>query len=316
MEERGMHLCFIIEEQYRRDSMPLVVVRRLVKRGHAVNLLEPGRTVTSLSSLATEPYDAYVLKTVSDGPGLSILQAAEAVGILTINNSRAIRLVRDKAIFTAFAQAYGLPIPPSYFMVHPRLLKEIPRGDYPLVVKPTNGSSGRGIYRVNSPGELGALEVSGPSLCFFLAQRYLENSGYDIKLYVIGNDVYGVARTSPLHPELAMESHAIPVKPEWLELARRVGELFGLEIFGMDVLETSKGPVIVDVNDFPSFGSVPGAVSRIANYIVQLAQDSQLKRRRPVYDRGSLRAVSSPSMARPLGNGTIVAPAPSRSARS
>src|SRR6266568_3486112 len=97
-----MRLCFIIEEQYRLDSMPLVVAQQLMQWGHAVDLLEPSTTVTSLCRLATESYDAYVLKTVSDGPGLSILQAAEAVGIPTINASGAIRLVRDKTIFTAF----------------------------------------------------------------------------------------------------------------------------------------------------------------------------------------------------------------------
>jgi len=47
-------------------------------------------TVTCLSDLASQSYDAYVLKTVSNGPGLSILQAAEAVGVPAINNSRSI----------------------------------------------------------------------------------------------------------------------------------------------------------------------------------------------------------------------------------
>jgi len=273
-----MHFCFIVEEQYRRDSMPLVIARQLLKWGHAVDLLEPSKTVTSLCDLTGQCCDAYVLKTVSEGPGLSILQAAEAVGIPTINNSRAIRLVRDKAIFAAFAYAHGLPVPRSYFIAHPRLLKSIPRNDYPLVVKPTNGSSGRGIYRVNSPGELATLKIDGPSLCFFLAQHYVENAGYDIKLYAIGKDVYAVARKSPLHPEVEVESQLIPLKSEWLKLARRVGELFGLDIYGLDVLETSNGPIVVDINDFPSFGHVPGAVSRISNYILRLAKDTNFKR--------------------------------------
>ena len=198
-----MHFCFIVEEQYRRDSMPLVNARQLLRWGHTVDVLEPSKTVTSLCDLTGQCCDAYVLKTVSDGPGLSILQAAEAVGIPTINNSRAIRLVRDKTIFTAFAHAHGLPVPRSYFIVHPRLLKDIPRNEYPLVVKPTNGSSGRGIYRVNSPAELATLNIDGPSLCFFLAQQYVENPGYDIKLYAIGEDaVHPVAQDVRQAPAL------------------------------------------------------------------------------------------------------------------
>src|SRR5206468_10167758 len=85
-----MYLCFIVEEQYRRDSMPMVIAEQLQQWGHTIELLEPPDTVTCLSDLAIQSYDAYVLKTVSGGPGFSLLEAAEAVGIPTINNSRSI----------------------------------------------------------------------------------------------------------------------------------------------------------------------------------------------------------------------------------
>src|SRR6266852_9139057 len=144
-----MRFCFIIEEQYRREPMPMVVADQLLQWGHTVDLLEPQETVTCISDMLEQGYDAYVLKTVAGGPGLSILEAAEAVGIPTINNSRSISLVRDKTIATAFAYAQGLPVPRTYFIAHPRLLKKIPEKDYPLVFKPSNGSSCRGIYRLN-----------------------------------------------------------------------------------------------------------------------------------------------------------------------
>src|SRR5437899_9254654 len=185
-----MRFCFIIEEQYRHDPMPMVVADQLLQWGHTVDLLEPQETVTCLSTLTEEGYDAYVLKTVADGPGMSILEAAEAVGIPTINNSRAIRLVRDKAVAAAFAHAHGLPMPPTYFVAHPRLLKQIPLEDYPLVVKPSNGSSCRGIYLIKSPDELATLKIGGANDNFFLAQCYVENTGFDIKLYVTGKEVF------------------------------------------------------------------------------------------------------------------------------
>jgi hypothetical protein len=74
-----------------------------------------------------------------------------------------------------------------------------------------------------------------------------------------------------------IEDELIPVRAEWLKLARRVGGLFGLHIYGLDVLETANGPVVVDINDFPSFGRVPGAVGRIAKYIISLAEDSHFR---------------------------------------
>ena len=267
-----MRFCFIVEDEYRRQSMPMVIARQLSQSGHAVDLLEPTKTVTALWDLRRQVYDAYVLKTVADGPGLCILEAAEAAGIPTINNSRSIRLVRDKSLCIAHAHAHGLPVPHSYFVADPQLLKKIPRESYPLVVKPTNGSSGRGIYFVNSPAELASTKIHGASICFFLVQRYVKNPGYDIKLYVVGREVFAVARESPLHPEVEVANQLLPLKPAWLKLALRVGELFGLVIYGLDVLETHNGPMVVDINDFPSFGKVPQAVSLISDCIVQFAR--------------------------------------------
>ena len=106
--------------------MPMVVADQLQQWGHEIDVLQPYAAVTSLTDLSLTKYDAYVLKTVSDGPGLTILEAAEAVGIPTINNSRAIRLIRDKAVAVAFAQACGLPMPVTYFVGHPRALVKVP----------------------------------------------------------------------------------------------------------------------------------------------------------------------------------------------
>ena len=97
----------------------------------------------------------------------------------------------------------------------------------------------------------------------------------------------GQGRTSCV---VEVESQLIPLKSEWLKLAQRVGELFGLDIYGLDVLETNNGPVVVDINDFPSFGQVPGAVKRISNYILRLAKDAKFKRYR-LPDRGTFHTV-------------------------
>src|SRR5260370_17037395 len=113
--------------------MPLVSADQVEEWGHQIEVLQPYAAVTSLTDLSLRNYDAYVLKTVSDGPGLTILEAAEAVGIPTINNSRAIRLVRDKAVAVAFAQARGLPVPLTYFLGHPPALITVPQALYPLV---------------------------------------------------------------------------------------------------------------------------------------------------------------------------------------
>jgi ribosomal protein S6--L-glutamate ligase len=266
-----MRFCFIIEAQYRSDPLPAVIAHQLAEWGHEVDMLEPAQTVTLLRDLTQKRYDAYVLRTQSDGPGMSILDAVDAVGIPTINNSRSIRLVRDKAVAAAFAHAHGLPIPLTYFVAHPRLLQQIPEDDYPLVVKPSNGSTCREIYRLDHPADLAKLEITKADHSFFLAQRYVENAGFDIKLYVAGTEVYAVARKSPLHPDVDVKQRLLPLTPELRELALRTGAIFGLHIYGLDVVETSHGFVVLDINDFPSFSNVPGATTLLTNYVLHLA---------------------------------------------
>ena len=296
-----MRFCFIVEEQYRNDAMPMVIAEQLLQWGHQVDLIEPQTAVTCLTDMAEQGYDAYVLKSLAEGPGLSLLEAAEAVGIPTINNSRSIRLVRDKAVAAAFAHAHGLPMPDTYFVAHPRLLQQLPTSAYPLVVKPSNGSSCRDIYRLNSQADLAALQISETSDSFFLAQRYEENTGFDMKVYVTGKEVYAaVAKKSPLHPTIV--ERFVPLTPQIRKLALQVGTLFGLDIYGVDIVETPRGLAILDINDFPSFAKVPRAVPRIAEYVLHAAKRAEIqrdKRERQTVRRRQARQVQQLSLSTP-----------------
>ena len=276
-----MRFCFILEEFYAHKPMPMVVADQLQQWGHEIDVLQPYAAVTSLTDLSLTNYDAYVLKTVSEGPGLTILEAAEAVGIPTINNSRAIRLVRDKAVAVAFAQACGLPVPTTYFVGHYRALVNVPRDLYPVVVKPSNGTSMQDIHLVRTYDEMANLQLDAGS--YYLAMRYVENTGFDIKLYVTGQEVHAIVKSSPLHDTI--HETEIPVSRDMLKLARRVGQEFGLDLYGEDVLETPQGLMLVDINDFPSFYGVPRKVASVAEYILHAAYHASLhtkKRTAPV----------------------------------
>jgi ribosomal protein S6--L-glutamate ligase len=269
-----MRLCFIVEEQYRDAVMPMAVAQELSGRGHDVDVLEPQATVTCLSELKRYGYGAYaafILKTVTDGPGVSLLEAAAAVGVATINNARAVRLVRDKAVAAALARRHGIAFPVTYFVARADLLNTVPHEHYPLVVKPNNGSSNRDIFLVQTPDQLVELRLDQTGDRFFLAQPYVENSGVDFKLYNTGNDVFAVHKQSPLHEGGPVTTRLVDVPSELEELMREVGRIFDLDIYGVDVVETPDGWVVLDVNDFPSFGMVPDAARLMATTIEGIA---------------------------------------------
>jgi ribosomal protein S6--L-glutamate ligase len=227
-------------------------------------------SLTRLDPIDGDGYDGYILKTVSSGPGLSILEAAGAAGGVTVNDYRSIRLARDKAVAASLARAAGLPFPKTYFAARAALVAQLPADKYPLVVKPNNGSSCEQILRINSATELANLDLDENA--FLLVQPYLPNPGYDIKLYNTGHDIFAVVRKSPLHPGASVVEQLIPVTPEWRALAIRVGRVFGLDIYGLDIIDTPQGWMVLDINDFPSFGQVRQAADRIAETIVRVTR--------------------------------------------
>ncbi|GAA0637259.1 hypothetical protein GCM10010174_68830 [Kutzneria viridogrisea] len=262
--------------------MPIEVARQISQWGHEVDVLEPERSATRITELLRESrHDAWVLKTVSGGPGLSLLEAAAVAGRRTINKVSAIRKVRDKAVAAAVARRHDLPFPLTYFAATPDLLAAIPAEHYPLVVKPANGSCCRSVHLVRDHTELAEVRgrVSGEG--FLLAQPYIANPGTDIKVYAAGENLYATVQRSPLHPEVHVRNQLITVPPGVAELVIKVGKAFGLDLYGVDLLEGPDGWMVVDVNDFPSFRCVPNAVARVSRSILRLAADRSRGREQP-----------------------------------
>ncbi|KOU89972.1 MULTISPECIES: ATP-grasp domain-containing protein [unclassified Streptomyces] len=268
-----MRLCFLVEEHYRHDGMPNEVIGQLTAWGHRVDVVRPGGSLLRMTgAVDAGAHDAWVLKTVSGGPGLTLLEAAAAAGLTTVNDARSIRGVRDKALAAAIGRGRGLPLPPTYAVARPELLREVPAAEYPLVVKPADGSSGRAVHLVSSPERLETLLPALTGEGMLIAQPYVPNSGTDIKVYAVGGELFATERCSPLHPDPSVRERRVPLSAEVAAIAAQVGAVYGLDLYGVDVLLGPDGPVVVDVNDFPSFRQVPDAAARVARAVLDLAR--------------------------------------------
>ncbi|MCX5108121.1 hypothetical protein OOK13_06215 [Streptomyces sp. NBC_00378] len=273
-----MKLCFLVEELYRHDGMPLDVVRQLTSWGHQVDVVRPGGSLLRISEeVRAGTHDAWVLKTVSGGPGLTLLEAAAAVGLTTVNDARSIRAVRDKVLASVIARQHGLPVPVTYSAPRATLFADVPEELFPLVVKPADGSSGRGVRLVSEPGRLADAEQADEGQ--LIAQPYVSNAGSDLKVYCLAGEFHATVRRSPLHPDAPVDERAVPLPAEVAEAAAKVGAVFGLDLYGIDVVLGPDGPVIVDINDFPSFRQVPDAASRLAGAVLELARTGGTDRR-------------------------------------
>src|SRR2546427_7255631 len=105
-----------------------------------------------------------------------------------------------------------------------------------------------------------------------LAQRYQEAEGTDRKIYCIGGELFGVKRIWPIRTYEDKVGEPFPVTSELREIALRCGRVFGIDLYGLDVVVSAGLPYVVDVQKFGSYMGVPDAPRRLADYIQTAAQ--------------------------------------------
>jgi ribosomal protein S6--L-glutamate ligase len=59
--------------------------------------------------------------------------------------------------------------------------------------------------------------------------------------------------------------------PELVRLVRRCGEVFGLDLYGVDLVKTPKGYSVIEVNCFPGYKGVPQGGERISKFVLDHA---------------------------------------------
>jgi glutathione synthase/RimK-type ligase-like ATP-grasp enzyme len=270
----------ILAERRHLENRAIVEARKaLQETGCEVPLVVPdaGR----LFDIPTEapPWDA-VLSRGRDIAGLGLLSAASALGVIAINTPRSIDLVRNKIAMQAVLLEHGLPLPRTWFAADASVFRQIPAERYPLVVKPYDGDGSRGLSLLAEPSDVEELPtLSGPK-SLYLAQEYLETDGYDIKLYGIGARVWAVRKPSPVSfpeagPAIMKSSKGaelMDLSAQLRDIALTCGRACGLELWGVDVAMTPKGPSVIEVNDFPTYSAVPEAGGEIARYALTKVQ--------------------------------------------
>jgi ribosomal protein S6--L-glutamate ligase len=268
---RSLNIGVLAEARYLAQSQPIGLSEKLNELGHQITMIDPQKAFYVMGDDGWfEGLDVIVGRGRSWAL-LALLGWAETRGALTINRREAIASVHNKAqMSVAFASA-GIPIPQTFFGSAEQLAREIPRSSYPIILKPIFGDNSRGLLVVNSPEEMAATDWPEPVA---LAQRYFQTDGYDLKLYGIGDEIWAVRKASPFNirknDDLSKDGLA-PITPELTDLGRRCGRLFGLDLFGVDCIETEDGVLVIEINDYPNYTNVPDANERLADYVTRRA---------------------------------------------
>lgn len=250
----------------RSFDAPSAVVRELcaalARRGASVALRCPERSLARLDDLRVEA-DLYLVKSDTE-LALSLATALEARGARVLNSATSMWRAKDKAVAAAILQDSDIPTPRSYVAADPAQLAVRPWA--PLIVKAPRGYHGAGVRQVATPAALPAADRYPDHL---FAQRYAAGRA-DLKVVGVGDTVRGL-RKSFGPGSFANAGLPAGLAPDLEALGRRCAAAFGLELWGIDVVETEDGPVVVDVNSFPGYRGLPDAPVLIAERALTVA---------------------------------------------
>lgn len=235
----------------------------LRKRGVNIELIVPERDLIDLAKLEVN-HDLYLLRPGVE-LGLSIAGILHRKGAHILNDYHACCIVQDKAQVSHDLIMHDIPTARSFISGHPeQVMEHLDR--HPVIVKPHRGSYGEGIHILGHEDNRTQHSWSG-----VFVQQYKKTFNDDLKVYVIGKQVMAVRRKFPAQSYSEKIGTPTIVDESISEIALKVGEIFKLDIFGIDIIETDEGPLVIDVNYFPGFIGVPKAPEMLANYIFEYA---------------------------------------------
>lgn len=239
--------------------------RLLAGGGHAVEVLDPA---AGAAAAAGARADVYLLKARTP-EALDLARELERRGAPVLNSAAATEACQDRTGMAGLTLAAGLPFAPTRTFASaaslPAAAAQLP---WPMVVKSRASRKHDLVARVDEPGRLREMAErwGGEPV---VVQPFAPNSGWDHKLWVVGDEVFAGLRRSELAVGGKEPARPMDRLPDgWAELALRVGAVFALDVYGVDVIDTGCGaPLIVDVNAFPGIrgqAGAPGALAALA----------------------------------------------------
>jgi len=261
-----------------------------VKRGHEVRIIDPLRCYMDITSKKPsiyyrgdelEGYDAVIPRIGASITfyGTAVVRQFEMMNVYSVNESVAISRSRDKLRSLQLLARKGVGLPVTGYAHSTRYTKDLIAlvGGAPLVVKLLEGTQGIGVVLAETDKAAeSVIEAFRGLNAHFLVQEFIEEArGSDIRCFVIGEKVIAAMRRQGKEGEFRSNIHrggmSSPVKitPDERATAIKAARIMGLNVAGVDILRSNKGPVVMEVNSSPGLRGIEKATEKdVAEAIV------------------------------------------------
>ena len=219
--------------------------------------------------------------------GCALLRQFDSIGTYCLNSSASISQSRDKLFSSQLFSKNGIQIPVTGFAKSPLETKDLIDmvGGSPLIIKLLESTQGKGVVSAETNKAAESVINAFKSLqANILVQEFIkEAEGKDIRCFVVdGKVVASIMRQAPkgefrsnIHQ--GGTAHKVKITAEERRLAIKASKIFNLDVAGVDIIRSNKGPLLLEVNSSPGLEGIENATGKdIANSII-MAIEKKLK---------------------------------------
>ena len=260
------------------------------KRGHKVEIIDPLKCDIIIEREKPTIYykDRYLDYVDAIIPrigasvtfyGCAVVRQFEEMGVFTIAASDAISRSRDKLRSLQRLSKAGIGMPKTVFTNYSRDVEEVIEhvGGTPVIIKLLEGTQGLGVVLAETKNAAeSVLEAFNGLEARVIVQEYIkESKGADLRALVVDGQVVGAMKRQGKEGEFRSNLHRggsaniIKLNADELKLAMHASKVLKLPVCGVDMLQSSRGPLLLEVNSTPGLEGIEAATQKnIAKAII------------------------------------------------
>ncbi|QRM88506.1 30S ribosomal protein S6--L-glutamate ligase [Lacinutrix sp. WUR7] len=267
------------------------------KRGHQVEVIDPLKCDIIIEQHKPTIYyrDRYLDYVDAIIPrigasitfyGCAVVRQFEEMGVFTIVTSDAIQRSRDKLRSLQRLSKAGIGMPKTVFTNYSRDVEEVIEhvGGVPVIIKLLEGTQGLGVVLAETKNAAeSVLEAFNGLEARVIVQEFIgEAKGADLRALIVDGQVVGAMKRQGKEGEFRSNLHrggsanVIKLSEPELRLAINASRALKLPVCGVDMLQSSRGPLILEVNSTPGLEGIEGATGKnIAKNIISYIEKNR-----------------------------------------
>lgn len=290
------------------DNYSTIRLREVAEqRGHEVSIvaysecyatIEQSHPYVSYDGENLPHFDAIIPRIASNMTryGTAIVRQLEMQGMYSLSSSIAMNRTRDKLRSMQLLSKAGVAIPKTVFSRNTADIDDLIEmvGGVPVIIKLARGTHGNGVVLAETKrmakSALQALYLHNEDGTNILIQEFIkESAGTDIRAFVVGGRVVASMKRQSLDDDFRSNLHkggegmVIKLTEEERKMAVKAARAMGLTVAGVDMMRSSRGPLILEVNASPGFGIEKVTGRDVATPIIEYIE--QNAKRRPKKDK-------------------------------